>query len=222
MIEKNYVAELSEGVCSDAKAKIIKAAIEEFATYPLSAARTRSIAATAGVNHAAISYYFGGKNELYYETVRQLADYIHIYMADYFARGAEIGKTKSAADAKKLILDFVMSRVCIDSKSDALLRNTIMILTREEMYPTKAFDVIYEKIIFPSINLLSEMLAVCTGGKSFGERACILAHMLLGQIMLFNSARFGFKRVIAWKSFGDAEYKKVESVFSATLEKIIS
>lgn len=222
MIEKNYVAELSEGICSDAKAKIIKAAIEEFAIYPLSAARTRSIAATAGVNHAAISYYFGGKNELYYETVRQLAEYIHIYMADYFARGAEIRKTKSAADAKKLIIDFVMSRVCAESKSDALLRNIIMILTREEMYPTKAFDVIYEKIISPSISLLSEMLGVCTRGKSFGERAGILSHMLLGQIMLFNSARLGFKRAIGWKSFGDAEYKKLESVFSSTLEKIIS
>lgn len=70
MIEKNYIAELSKGVCSDAKAKIINAAVEEFALLPFSAARTRQIAEKAGVNHAAISYYFGGKRELYLETVR--------------------------------------------------------------------------------------------------------------------------------------------------------
>ena len=76
MIEKNYIAELSKGVCSDAKAKIVNAAVEEFALLPFSAARTRQIAEKAGVNHAAISYYFGGKRELYLETVRQLAEFI--------------------------------------------------------------------------------------------------------------------------------------------------
>lgn len=110
MIEKNYVAELSKGVCLDAKSKIIKAAIEEFAMLSLAAARTRQIAAKAGVNHAAISYYFGGKKELYNETIRQLAEYVHMYMAEFFARGVEVEKSKSVSAAKKLVSDFVMSR----------------------------------------------------------------------------------------------------------------
>lgn len=221
MIEKNYIAELSKGVCSDAKAKIVNAAVEEFALLPFSAARTRQIAEKAGVNHAAISYYFGGKRELYLETVRQLAEFIHMYMAEHLVRGSEIEKSKSAAEAKRLIVDFVMSRVCVDSKTDPLLRRIIMILTREEMYPTEAFDTIYEKVIYPSITLLEKLVLICKPACP-PEDAKILAQMLIGQIMLFNSARLGFKRVSGWSSFGEEQYAKIEGVFSRSLEKILS
>ncbi len=221
MIEKNYIAELSKGVCSDAKAKIINAAVEEFALLPFSAARTRQIAEKAGVNHAAISYYFGGKRELYLETVRQLAEFIHMYMAEHLVRGSEIEKSKSAAEAKRLIVDFVMSRVCVDSKTDPLLRRVIMILTREEMYPTKAFDTIYAQLLYPASTRLEKLVLICKPACP-PEDAKILAQMLIGQIMLFNSARLGFKRVSGWSSFGEEQYAKIESVFSRSLEKILS
>ena len=56
MSEKNYIIELSEGRCDDPKARIFKAALEEFGLRSLAGARTREIAAKANVNHAAISY----------------------------------------------------------------------------------------------------------------------------------------------------------------------
>lgn len=101
MIEKNYVAELSKGVCLDAKSKIIKAAIEEFAMLSLAAARTRQIAAKAGVNHAAISYYFGGKKELYNETIRQLAEYVHICIWRNFLPAAWRSKSRNRFPPRK-------------------------------------------------------------------------------------------------------------------------
>ncbi len=222
MIKKNYVARLFEGICDDAKSRIIRAAIDEFAIFPFAAVRTRQIAAKAGVNHAAISYYFGGKSELYMETIRQLSEYVHAYIAVYFARGAEIEKSKSIDEAKRLIFDFIMSRVCIDAKTDSVMRSIILITTREEMYPTEAFDLIYEKIIYPSIVLLEKLLAIATRGRYAGERARIIAQMLLGQTMMFNSARVGFKRANSWTTFGSAEYRKVEEVFSRVLERILS
>ena len=50
MIKRNIVAELADGKCDDAKAKILKSALEEFSMLPLSAVRTRQIASKAGVN----------------------------------------------------------------------------------------------------------------------------------------------------------------------------
>ncbi len=220
MIKRNIVAELSKGECVDAKSKIIRAALEEFSTLSFSAARTRQIASKAGVNHAAISYYFGGKKELYMETVRQIAEYIHIYMSDFFARASEIKKSKSADDAKKLIGEFTMSRVCVESQTDELFRSIILILTREEMYPTEAFDIIFEKVISPSVELVSDMLLIASSKRCKGIDAKILAQMLLGQVLLFNSARIGFKRVNGWSSFGEEEYSKIEYVQTRLLEKI--
>lgn len=222
MIKRNIVAELSEGKCSDAKSKILKSALEEFSMLPLSAVRTRQIASKAGVNHAAISYYFGGKKELYMETVRQISEYIHLYIADFFARASEIKKSKSVEQAEKLIHDFTMSRVCVDSKSNTLFRNIISIIMREEMYPTEAFDIIYEKVIEPSVAVLVDMLAIASSGKCKGVEAQILAQMILGQVMLFNSTRSGFKRISGWKSFGEKEYAKIDYVQSRVLEKIFS
>ena len=222
MIKRNIVAELADGKCDDAKAKILKSALEEFSMLPLSAVRTRQIASKAGVNHAAISYYYGGKKELYIETVRQISEYIHLYLADFFARASEVKREKSIEQAEKLIHDFTMSRVCVDSKSNTFFRNIISIIMREEMYPTEAFDIIFEKVIEPSVALLVDMLGIASSGKCKGEEAQILAQMLLGQVMLFNSTRSGFKRISNWKSFGEKEYAKIEKVQLRVLEKIFS
>ncbi len=220
MVERNIVAELSEGKCVDAKSKIIRAALEEFSMLSFSAARTRQIAAKASVNHAAISYYFGGKKELYLETVRQIAEYLHIYMADFFARASEIKKSKSIEQAKTLIKEFTMSRVCVESEKDELFRSIILILTREEMYPTEAFDFVYEKVISPSVELIVDMLSIASSERCVGTNAKILAQMLLGQVLMFNSVRAGFKKVIGWSAFGSDEYSQIEYVQSRFLEKI--
>lgn len=49
------------------KARIVQAAIEEFAAKGFAGARVGEIAAKAGVNKQLISYYFGGKEGLYRE-----------------------------------------------------------------------------------------------------------------------------------------------------------
>ena len=81
MSEKNYIIELIEGRCEDPKARIFKAALEEFGMRSLAGARTREIAAKANLNHAAINYYFGGKNELYMELALQIRDFIKVSTA---------------------------------------------------------------------------------------------------------------------------------------------
>src|SRR4029077_17004805 len=53
----------------DAKQRLIKAGLEIFGTYNLEGATTRQLAERAGVNQAAIPYYFGGKEGLYHATV---------------------------------------------------------------------------------------------------------------------------------------------------------
>ncbi|MBE6411905.1 MAG: DUF1956 domain-containing protein [Opitutales bacterium] len=222
MIKRNIVAELSQGKCADAKSKILKSALEEFSMLPFSAVRTRQIASNAGVNHAAISYYFGGKKELYLETVRQISEYIHLYIAEFFARASEVKRAKSIEQAKALIHDFTMSRVCIDSENNVFFRNIISIIMREEMYPTEAFDIIYEKVIEPSVALLVDMLKIASSGKCKGVEAQILAQMLLGQVMLFNSTKSGFKRISGWKTFGSKEYSKIDYVQSRILQKIFT
>jgi TetR/AcrR family transcriptional regulator len=59
------------------KAKILAAAIEEFAQYGLSGARTEAIATRSGVTKAMLCYYFKNKESLYKFVLQQLVDDIN-------------------------------------------------------------------------------------------------------------------------------------------------
>ena len=54
------------------KAKILAAALEEFAQYGLSGARTEAIATRSGVTKAMLCYYFKNKKTLYQHVLQQL------------------------------------------------------------------------------------------------------------------------------------------------------
>lgn len=55
----------------DAKARIMHAALCEFAVMGFDAATVRSICEAAGVNVAAVNYYFNSKENLYHEVIRE-------------------------------------------------------------------------------------------------------------------------------------------------------
>lgn len=223
MFEKNYIAEIIDGRSSDAKAKIISAGLREFAKNSLGAARTREIAAVAGVNHAAISYYFGGKKELYKEIARQVVEYIGVYSKPYFDRAEKIYKSNSCVDAKELLRDYVMSRVCAESEKDGeFLRCVIMIITREEMYQTEIFDIFYDGVFKPSGEMMFKLVEIASNGRYSGESAMIVSEMIMGQVHMFNSARAGFKRMNKWKTFGEREISIVRENFSAMLERVFA
>ena len=223
MINKNYIAEIMEGRVEDAKAKIIKAGLEIFSDSSLKAARTREIAALAGVNHAAISYYFGGKEELYLEIANQIIEFIAAYTKPFFERAEEVYKTKSAKDARELMADFAMSRICPESDMNDTLRHIILVITREELSRrTGAIEVFFEKTFAPSLQMMSKLTEIASEGKYSGEKACIVSEMLIGQIHLFNSARSGLKKINGWESFDHEEIRKVRVTYAELLDKIFN
>jgi TetR/AcrR family transcriptional regulator, regulator of cefoperazone and chloramphenicol sensitivity len=59
----------------DAKQRLIKAGLEIFGTFNLEGATTRQLADRAGVNRAAIPYYFGGKEGLYLAVIEHVVNH---------------------------------------------------------------------------------------------------------------------------------------------------
>src|SRR5258707_13473772 len=56
----------------DAKQRLIEAGLEIFGIFNLEGATTRQLAQRAGVNQAAIPYYFGGKEGLYLAVIEHV------------------------------------------------------------------------------------------------------------------------------------------------------
>ena len=68
-MKANAIQQYLDGAKLDTASKILIAALFEFGNAPVKDVGTRDIAKRAGVNIAAISYYFKGKDELYSELV---------------------------------------------------------------------------------------------------------------------------------------------------------
>src|ERR1700726_4917640 len=93
----------------DAKQRLIEAGLEIFGTFNLEGATTRQMAERAGVNQAAIPYYFGGKEGLYHATVEHFfsvhAPSIQSVVMEIEARLAagSIDRTEAMPLLKKLL-----------------------------------------------------------------------------------------------------------------------
>lgn len=223
MSQTNYIKALIRGESGDdAKSRIFAAALEEFGLNSLAAVRTRAIAKRAGVNHAAISYYFGGKDELYSEIANQIIDFIKIYDSENFVRFESIKKSKSPSDAKVLIKDVLASRVCCDDSSSQILRNIILIIMREEMSNSATFEIFFNKAFKPFDTLMCKLVEIASDGKYSGEQAAIVAKMLIGQVHFFNNAYAGIKSSMGWKVFDRAASQKVIEVSSKLVDKIFN
>ncbi len=223
MIEKNHIAKIVSGGELDARTRIIKAGLEEFAMCSPKAARTREIAARANVNHAAINYYFRGKNELYMEIARHISEYIQDYTSEYYERSKAVYASKSPEDAFNLLVDFITSRICAERENTKIFRCIVLIITREELYQrTKAFDLFFREVFAPSIDLTQRLVEIASRGMYGGLEARIVAEMLMGQVHMFNSARTGTKSINGWSVFGEPEVAEVRRIFMLLARKVLN
>lgn len=85
----------------DTRSIIALASIDEFALRSVDGARTRHIAKKANVNHAAISYYFGGKWNMYLEIIRVLVRHFPSFLHP-FTRSARSFSSLRASRASRL------------------------------------------------------------------------------------------------------------------------
>lgn len=218
MPEKNYIIELIEGRCDDPKARIFKAALEEFGMRSLAGARTREIAAKANLNHAAISYYFGGKNELYMELARQIRDFIKVFNSPYFDRFGEVLKSGDSREARRLTLDFLATKLSSERIPDYILRSIILIITREELYQTQVFEIFID-VFRAELEMLAHLVSIASRGALAGDRARIVAHMIIGQVHIFNSSRAGFQKVTGWEHVGADRAGEVLEIIGEFFDK---
>ncbi len=122
------------------KAKIKKAALTIFAQKGFAGTSTRMIAHRSGTNIALISRYFGGKEQLFKEVVRQKTQLLVMGELDYPAQDSLRTEAKGFIDSMFRILkaniDFfriVALQSMIDQKFSAYLKEVIIIQEDERL-----------------------------------------------------------------------------------------
>lgn len=206
----------------DAKQRLIEAGLEIFGTLNLEGATTRQLAQRAGVNQAAIPYYFGGKEGLYLAVIEHLLTHKTSRLRPLVLEIREVLEQKppSPGEALEGIKNIfgAFLQVLLEDKVTTTWARIVM---REQMQPTKAFDLIYERWIRPVHETLSALLAVILKKKATDPSLILRTHTLVGQILIFLSGRETILRRLNWKAYNESERKQIQKAVFDQLDLIL-
>ena len=162
-----------------AKKQLIAAALAQFGEYGMNAT-TREIAAQAGQNIAAITYYFGSKEDLYLACAQWIADFI----GEQFRPHAEEAERLFAqpqpdrAAIRELILRACRNMIKLLTQDDTV--NLSKFISREQLSPTAAYHLVHEQVISPLHSHLTRLIAAWTGCDANDTRMILHTHALIG------------------------------------------
>ncbi|MBV8278642.1 MAG: CerR family C-terminal domain-containing protein [Verrucomicrobia bacterium] len=202
-----------------ARARLLAAAADIFGTYNLEGATTRQLAERAGVNQAAIPYYFGGKEGLYLATVEH---FFSVHAPTIQSVVAEIRSKLAANDIDRSEALNLLKRL-LEQMLEVLLRQQTnrsfgRIIIREQMQPTKAFDLIYERVIRHVHETISVLLAIVLNRKADDRAVILRAQMIVGQILIFLSGRETIRRRLNLTGYTEQEYAEIKAALDEQLD----
>ncbi len=203
----------------DAKQRLIDAGLEIFGTYNLEGATTRQLAEHAGVNQAAIPYYFGGKEGLYVAVIQ------YLFTTNFAIIGPVVAGLEKDLTARKLTRDEAlallkkllgtMMQIVLTRKASSTWARIIM---REQMQPTQAFNLIYEKGIRRVHETVSALLAIILEKKPTDRKVILRAHMAVGHVLIFLAGRETIRRRLNLTGYTDAEVKEIRQALEEQLD----
>jgi TetR/AcrR family transcriptional regulator, regulator of cefoperazone and chloramphenicol sensitivity len=202
-----------------ARARLIEAGAEIFGTYNLEGATTRQLAQHAGVNQAAIPYYFGGKEGLYLATIEHFFS-VHTPKMQTLVSGIEarldfqrIDRTE-ALGLLKTLLEHLLEILLRQQTNRSFGR----IIIREQMQPTKAFDLIYERVIRHVHETISILLGVVLDRKPTDRGVILRAQMIVGQVLVFLAARETIRRRLGLTGYTEEEFAEIKTALHEQLD----
>ena len=196
----------------NARGRLLEAGVDVFGKQGFDAATTRAIAKKAGVNIAAIPYYFNGKEGLYHKVVSYITEKVELQVESTLIeienRAAE-GKLNR--EEALVLLEKLLEKIINFMVGSPEAPRFARIVLREQLYPSSAYDIIFNRIMAPMINAISKMVAIATEEKS-SRVANLRALTLIGQIIVFRVARETMVRALDLEGYSSEETTEIREV----------
>lgn len=182
-----------------ARSKLIQAAIETFGRNGFELSTTRLIAKRAKVNLGAIQYYFGGKEEIYLACAEHIASTVENRILDLSSRiekslAPEDAPQGAHAEALWKLWDAAASQIVGVGKQTGW----IMFISREQMTPGKAFDILYDRVVSRLIAIFSLHVGRVLAKPADSEEVLLHTLALLGPLFLLQRAPAIALRALQW------------------------
>ena len=171
--------EAAPKITEDPRDRILRAAGQEFAEHGYEAATVRDICLAAGVNVAAVNYYFGDKRRLYIESVK------HAHEAR--VKQVPLPDWPPGTPAAQRLHDFVanmLERMLGFSQPPWQVR----LMMREVLHPTDACRELVEDYIRPHFAVLVAILDDLAGHTLAEPELRRISLSIIGQCFLYRAA----------------------------------
>lgn len=198
---------------------LIEAGLELFGEYGFKATSTRMVATQSGTNISAIPYYFGSKEGLYLAVVEHILERVGSYIGpEYMAiqkelKAGKLDRTKSRALIQRIVKS--IARMFVDSDEP---KSWALIIMREQVKPTDAFDIFYNGMMKNMHGMLSTLIAAYVGIDPKSAEAKIRAHTIIGQSLIFLSSRETLLRQLGTKKLSIKHVDLIHKVLLAQVE----
>jgi TetR/AcrR family transcriptional regulator, regulator of cefoperazone and chloramphenicol sensitivity len=195
----------------ETRLRILGAALDVFGAHGFGGASTRMIANKANVNLPALQYYFNGKEGVYLACAEHIAQRLDARLGPIADR---ITKTL-AREAPSRARLFRMLQEFLDGFTDLFLGESelekwVMFIIREQAHPTKAFDIIFERVMRRVAAACTALVGRLLDQPESNPEVRIRALALIGQIIFFRIAREAALRLMRWTDFEEAHLQLVK------------
>jgi len=199
--------------------QLILAALDLFGRHGFDGASTRAIARAAGRPMSAITYHFGGKEELYVAVAGYISRRIGAQMAEAIETAEAAREEDSPAKARAQIRRIFSTLVTmfVQKESAAWAR----FIVREQMEPTRAFDALYNGPMGPMLQHITQMLCRAASHRIGPDEARLRVIAMFGQALVFRVSRAVVLRSNGWDEIGPAETEHIRRVVLAQVDAIL-
>ncbi len=186
--------------------KLIRTGLEVFGRYNFEATTTRMLADRAGVNLASIPYHFKSKEGLYHAVVRHIVEQAS---AAYRPAVAEINEALQKTSCSKpecfAMLSRLLNIMVLTILGVPEAKSWAGIILREQMEPTKAFDIIYEGLMQPLIQINLTLAARILDRQPNDPEVMLRAIAIVGQVLIFRTSCEAIIRTLHWEGYSRKE-----------------
>jgi AcrR family transcriptional regulator len=184
--------------------KLLRAGLKLFGQRGFDGVSARELAATANTPLSAVTYHFGTMNGLYAAVMEKMVDDIAAKVAPKLPilQAALHSKALTAQQALDQLTEHLVYEIaCSQDEPEWPL-----MMMREHLRPTPAFEAIYARLMMPVHGLICEVLTALRGTSAYAETDIQLqAFAHLGKIIFFNIGSNTICRRMAWHSVGDGD-----------------
>lgn len=203
-----------------AKNQLIAAALAQFGEYGLHAT-TRDIAAQAGQNIAAITYYFGSKEDLYLACAQWIADFIGSQFRPHAEEAERLfGQPEPDRGAmRELILRACKNMIMLLTQDDTV--NLSKFISREQLSPTAAYQLVHDQVINPLHTHLTRLIAAYTGRDANDTQMILHTHAILGEVLAFRLGKETILLRTGWSQFDEDKTALIEQTVTCHIDLIL-